>query len=536
MRENKTNKLCRAVLIGGAAFCATSAGLAPVRAAPQPIAITENGVAYGTGAGGEDRFLGLRYAQPPVGALRWQPPQRVAAGFGLIDATQFGPHCPQIASPFGVASTTEDCLFLNVYAPAREVSFATTHPRPVMVWIHGGAFVTGESDDYDPVRLVTQGGVIVVTINYRLGALGIFAQGALDAEQHPAANYGLLDQQAALAWVKRNIAGFGGDPGNVTVFGESAGGLSVFSNLVSPGASGLFDAAIIESGAYSLTLPTLPAAETQGAALADAVGCANQTAACLRAVPVETLLAHATSGTSTVPVVDGTVLPLSINTALAGGQINRVPVMDGSNHDEGRLFIALDFDLTAAGPLADSAYPAVVAATYGAQAAPAILAQYPLASYGGSAPNAADLATSAITTDATFACPARTADAALSLSVPTYAYEFNDEAAPEGNLPPVSFPYGATHATELQFLFNLRTTPGVAVTPLSAAEQTLAASMVQYWTAFARLHAPAASGLPTWPRYAVASDLFQSLAPSAITPESTFAAEHDCAFWTPAVR
>jgi para-nitrobenzyl esterase len=510
----------------------------PARAAVPPVALTENGVVYGTTAGGEDRFLGLRYAQPPVGALRWQPPQRLAPGFGLINGTQFGPHCPQPPSPFGIASTTENCLFLNVYAPPREIAFATRHPRPVMVWIHGGALVTGESDDYDPVRLVSQGGVIVVTINYRLGALGFLAQPALDAEGHAAANYGTLDQQAALAWVRRNIAGFGGDPANVTVFGESAGGLSVLSNLVSPGAAGLFEAAIVESGTYSLTLPALAAAEAQGTALADAVGCTDQAAACLRAVPVATLLAQealaVTTANSVTPIVDGTVLPLAIGTALASGRFNRVPVMNGSNHDEGRLFAAVDFDLATGAPIPDAEYPAVVATLFGGlQAAVVIVPQYPLAGYGGSAPYAADLATSAITTDAVFACTARAADAALSRYVPTYAYEFNDENAPEDFLPPVSFPsYGATHASEIQFLFNIRERPGTPA--LTAAEQGLAADMVGYWTAFARTHAPAALGLPSWPRYDGMSDLFQSLVPPAPAPESNFAAEHDCAFWTPA--
>jgi len=533
MREQPRPKLRRGpgrrrvLLLGAAALCAASAGfVAPARAALPPVALTENGVVYGTASGGEDQFLGLRYAQPPVGQLRWRPPQPLSHGLKLINGTQFGSHCPQPASPFGIASTTEDCLFLNVYAPARPFAFATA-PRPVMVWIHGGALVTGESDDYDPVRLVTQGNVVVVTINYRLGALGFLAQPALDGEGHPAVNYGLLDQQAALRWVKRNIAGFGGDPGNVTIFGESAGGLSVLSNLASPHARGLFEAAIVESGAYALTLPTLGAAEAQGTAFAAAVGCGDQSAACLRAVPVAQVLAHGAANVTTV--VDGTILPLSIGTALSSGRFNRVPVMNGSNHDEGRLFTALSFDLVR-GPLGAGAYPTAVAAAFGAQAAPAILAQYPLANYGN-ASSAPDLAISAIQTDAEFACPARAADAFLSRYVPTYAYEFNDEGAPEDFLPPISIPYGAAHASEIQFLFNIRALPGTpALTP---AEMNLAAAMVRYWTQFAGSHTPGASGLAYWPRYDVASDSFQSLVPPAPAPERDFAAEHDCAFWTP---
>jgi para-nitrobenzyl esterase len=207
-------------------------------------------------------FLGIRYAQPPVGELRWQPPQPATTITRKADA--FGPHCPQVASPFGTPSTSEDCLFLNVYKPLDTISRHSHYP--VMVWIHGGSLVLGESDDFNPAHLVKQG-VIVVTINYRLGALGFLAHPSLDAEAHPGVNYGLLDQQAALKWVKDNIAGFGGDPRNVTMFGESAGGQSVLSNLVSPGARGLFARVINQSGAYSLILPTLAQAEAQGVLL-----------------------------------------------------------------------------------------------------------------------------------------------------------------------------------------------------------------------------------------------------------------------------
>lgn len=494
--------------------------------AETPIAATEQGIVYGKTLNGENQFLGLRYAQAPTGAQRWQPPQPLSQRFVLLNGTQFANHCPQNASPFGVAGTTEDCLFLNVYTPPGRVAFAA-RPRPVMVWIHGGALVTGESDDYDPVRLVTQGDVVVVTINYRLGALGVLAQPALDAEGHLAVNYGLLDQQAALRWVRRNIAGFGGDPSNVTIFGQSAGALSTLSNIASPLSQGLFQGAIVESGAYSLTLPTLAAAEAQGIALATALGCTEQSAACLRAVPVEQILAHQAASITTV--VDGKILPLSIGTALSTGQFNRVPVMNGSNHDEGRLFTALAFDL-AGGPLTAAAYPAVVGAVFGAQAAAAIVAQYPLADYG-TASNAPDLAFSAIQTDAEFACSARAADVFLSGYVPTYAYEFNDANAPQDNLPPVTFPYGATHANELQFLFNLRSL--APLPPLSTDELTLAGSMVKYWTNFAHSHTPNSAGVPYWPGYSKSSDVFQSLVAATPVQETNFSAAHRCGFWTP---
>ena len=207
-----------------------------------------------------------------------------------------------------------------------------------MVWIHGGALVTGESNDYDPAGLVRRG-VIVVTINYRLGALGFLAHPALAARPGgPSGNYGLMDQQAALRWVQRNIGAFGGDPRNVTIFGESAGGLSVLSQLASPGARGLFSRAIVESGAYNLTQAPLATAEAAGEAFAAKAGCASQTAACLRSLPVSTILDNEDFSGYT-PDIDGRVLTQSLKTAFASGQFNRVPVINGTNHDEWRLFV-----------------------------------------------------------------------------------------------------------------------------------------------------------------------------------------------------
>ncbi len=267
----------------GAAATAAAAGhhisaAANRDASTAPVAFTADGAVRGTVAGGTDEFLGIPYAAPPVGPLRWRPPQPADRWHGVRDATTFAPHCPQQASPFGVASVSEDCLYLNVFAPA---GGRPGGGRPVMVWIHGGALVTGESDDYDPAKLVSNG-TVVVTINYRLGALGFLAHPALaDRPGGPSGNYGLMDQQAALRWVQRNIRQFGGDPRNVTIFGESAGGLSVLSQLDSPGADGLFQRAIVQSGAYNLTQTPLATAEAAGEAFAATAGCASQTAACL---------------------------------------------------------------------------------------------------------------------------------------------------------------------------------------------------------------------------------------------------------------
>ena len=221
-----------------------------------PVAGTANGAVRGLANGAVDEFLGIPYAAPPVGALRWQPPQPAASWSGVRDATRFAPHCPQSPSPFGQPSTSEDCLFLNVFTPRHQ--HAGSH-FPVMVWIHGGALVTGESNDYDPTALA-EDGVTVVTINYRLGALGFLAHPALADANGQSGDYGLMDQQAALRWVRCNIASFGGNPRNVTIFGESAGGLSTLSQVASPQARGLFERAIVESGSYNLTQAPLASA------------------------------------------------------------------------------------------------------------------------------------------------------------------------------------------------------------------------------------------------------------------------------------
>lgn len=513
------------------AVLAAAAASGPAARAADPAAETEYGRVVGTERSDVRRFLGIRYAAPPVGDQRWQPPRPPAAEAGEIQAKQFANHCPQNASPYGLASTTEDCLFLNVYAPARAGRGESGDRQlPVMVYIHGGSLVVGESDDYDPTRMVTEGDVVVVTVNYRLGALGFLAQPALDAEGHPAANYGVLDQQEALGWVRRNIAAFGGNPLNVTIFGESAGGVSVLSHLASPASTGLFNRAIVQSGAYGLRLPTLAQAEEQGNAFAAGLGCtgdpsAAETAACLRQVPVEQILATNSSAPSgPVTIVDGTVLPLSFNTAFRTGAFNQVPVINGSTHDEYRLFVASGFDLTPAGPLTAERYTALVSTAYGADAA-AVLAAYPVENYPSP-----DLAYAALATDAVFACTGLALSGWLSDYVPTWAYEFNDPDAPEAFLPPVSFPYAAAHASELQYLFDIRKLPG---TPeLNEDQQRLARGMVRHWTRFAHNGRPGGgASAPAWPRFRQASERIQSLEPPMPETKTGFSAHHHCDLW-----
>src|SRR5437764_1682918 len=481
-------------------------------AAKAPVVTTAGGAVRGQAVAAGDEFLGIPYAAPPVGALRWQSPRPAAPWPGVRAATSYAPHCPQPSSTFGLASTSEDCLYLNVFSPAKNKA----QSLPVMVWMHGGSLRTGESNDYNPAGLVRDG-VVVVTINYRLGALGFLADAALASRPGgPSGNYGLMDQQAALRWVQRNIRGFGGNPRNVTLFGESAGGLSTLSQLVSPGARGLFQRAIVESGSYNQTQQSLATAEAAGQAFATKAGCAGNTASCLRALPVSTILANE-DPVGYTPDVDGVVLRQSVKTALASGQFNRVPVMIGTNHDEYRLFVAI-FALIGAKVTAAN-YQNMIANTLNvpATAAAAIAARYPLSHFPSPA-----VALGAVGTDAIFACHALSFDESLSRYVPTYAYEFNDENAPELFLPPVGFPYGAAHASELQYLFSQTAVPHPA--ELTAAQPQLAAAMKQDWTAMAKAGVPAAS----WPRFTPARQRMLSLVPPRPQVETNFSAPHQC--------
>jgi para-nitrobenzyl esterase len=530
-----------ALLLGGA--LALAAPVAPSLAASTLVSAPD-----GTFQGKLDttntvrQFLGIRYAQPVTANLRWKPPQPVTRSFATQDATQFGNHCPQRFTPFGNATLTEDCLFLNVYAPNGNGNGNDGNNgdggngRAVMVWIHGGALAVGESNEFDATKLV-QRDVVVVTINYRLGALGFLAHPALTAESpdRTSGNFGFQDQQAALKWVQRNIRAFGGNPEKVTVFGESAGGLSTFVNLVSPTARGLFHRAIVESGAYLLSPPTLAQAEAAGTNFAGAVQC-NQTnpadvLTCLRALSVSTILG--VSSFSPAPNIDGKLLTQSIASALANGQFNRVPLMNGTNRDEWNLFVALNFDLTGH-PVTAATYPLAIAATIQvpptSPAVALVQAQYP----GGNFPSY-DEAVGALGTDAIFACTAHFADELASAFVPTFAYEFNDRNAPQNFLPPVTFPYAAAHAAEIQYLFPFANPSQIGLklpqTPLNASQLQLSDKMVGYWTQFARSGDPNGHGAPQWEQFSLGRQAMLSLVPPAPATELNFATVHQCAFW-----
>src|SRR5580700_1803378 len=396
-----------------------------------PILRIDGGAVRGAAVSGVDEFLGLPYAAPPTGALRWRPPQPPAAWDGVRDATQFGPSCPQPPSPFAPpAPFSEDCLYLNVYTP----TLRRDRDRPVLVWIHGGGFTVDGARNYDGSKLAADG-VVVVTINYRLGALGFLAHPALAARPGGAAgNYGLMDQQAALRWVQRNIARFGGGPDNVTIAGQSAGGLSVLAQLVSPGARGLFQRAIVQSGTFALNQRPLAVAEAAGETFATAVGCADQSAACLRNAPVSDLVAK--FGVEIPGVVDGSVLTQPIGTALARGQFARVPVINGITHDEELVFVAglgltvsQGTNIPLAAPLSSSGnYQTDIVHALGVSPAraAAIANEYPLSAYPSPV-----VAFSLLVSDASFACPALQVDRwTAARGVPTYAYQFNDDSAP----------------------------------------------------------------------------------------------------------
>jgi para-nitrobenzyl esterase len=420
-----------------------------------------------------------------------------------------------------------------VYTPARtgnDMGSRGQRGRPVLVWIHGGGLTEEAGRNYDPAKVAADG-TVVVTINYRLGALGFLAHPALASRPGgPSGNHGLMDQQAALRWVQDNIARFGGDPHNVTIAGQSAGGLSVLAQMVSPGARGLFSKAIIESGSFALNQQPLADAEASGEAFAAQTGCPDQTAACLRHLPVSAL---ASPNYVVIPgVVDGRVLTEPIGTALAAGRFARVPVLNGTNHDEERIFVSIGLTVSQGTdvPIADQPvnpgnYQANISAALGVPAARAaeIAAEYPLTAYPFPW-----VAFSTLVGDASFACPALQIDHETSQRAPTYAYEFNDDTAPPIFTGPLLPPPVATHESELQYLFDL---PNAHVpTPLNPGQQALAASMQAAWAHFAATGNPATAAAP-WPSFGAGSAKMMSLIPPQPQLETDFAARHHCAFW-----
>jgi para-nitrobenzyl esterase len=516
------------ITVSGAtvAEAAVDVAAAPAHSAAAPLVTVEGGVVRGTFAHGVYAFRGLPYAAAPVGNLRWRPPRAPAAWDGVRDVTQYGASCPQAPSPFVPSGPqSEDCLFLNVSTP-------TLRPdgnRPVLVWIHGGGLTQDAGRNYDGFKLAADG-IVVVTLNYRLGALGFLAHPALASRPGgPAGNYGLMDQQAALRWVQRNVPAFGGNPHDVTIAGESAGGLSVLAHLVSRGSRGLFQRAIVQSGAFALKQQSLADAESAGETFAAAAGCPDQTAYCLRHLPLSDLVVP---GAAIPGVVDGKVLTESIGTALAGGRFARVPILDGVNHDEERIFVAIGLPVSGGRnvrvpvPVTPENYQSDIATAFGAspERAATIAAEYPLAAYPSP-----DAAFSTLVGDANFACPALQLDRWTSRLVPTFAYQFDDDNAPHRFTPPGFLPPVATHGDELQYLFNLPGAPFPG--PLDADQQALAATMRAAWAIFAASGDPSTAAL-SWPSTGGADRAqVMSLATPQPQLESDASALHHCTFW-----
>jgi para-nitrobenzyl esterase len=538
-------------LASGAAMtlaCLALAGAAIARPADGPRVQTTNGPVRGFIAEGIAQYLGIPYAAPPVGDLRWRPPQPAAAWQGERDATKFAPTCAQITELgvfAGPANANEDCLYLNVFTA--DPTARGKKLKPVLMWIHGGGLVDGESNDYDASWLVKKGmagDTVVVTINYRLGLLGYFAHPALDAEGHNFANYGLMDQQAALQWIRANIEKFGGDPNNVTVGGQSAGSTSTAANVISPLAKGLFGRAIFESGPL-LTVTPLSYAEQTGTNFGVAAGCpadaSPQTAACLRSIAVPAILnlqgTPAANGPYVIGlIVDGTVLPVPGDVAWSTGQYTHMPIINGTVHDEGAFTVSINEYFY--GPLTADQYTAKINAGFGGSAyiggpayppgtAAAVLAQYPASAYPSPS-----LAWVAQSSDAT-ACRMRHLSHLLAGQVPLYAYEFEDKNAP-WYFPPLSFPHGAAHTIDIQFLFkNWHGGPLGIPGTLSPQEKQLSDRLLDDWTSFMYSGDPNLVGNKPWPKFTQAKQSYyaEDVPQDYLIPDAQLATDHNCAFW-----
>jgi para-nitrobenzyl esterase len=509
-----------------AALVAATAIVAPASAhAHGPVAKTDTGAVRGFTADGADKFLGIPYAAPPVGARRWRPPVPAARWHGVRDATSYGSRCPQLPSSNGAGSENEDCLYLNVFRPERRHDRG--HRAPVLVFIHGGGLVNGSGDQHDGALMARTNGIVVVSLNYRLGVFGFLAHPALSAEASDDASgdYGVLDQQAALRWVHRNIAGFGGDPRRVAIAGESAGGWSVCAQLASPLTRGLFSAAAIQSGSCAST--PLKDAEAAGTTFASGLNCTD--AACLRRLTVHDLLAATAGAQSTSITSGGRELPIAPTDAIASGHFNRVPVINGSNHDEGRTFAQ---DLT---DLDEQQYEAFVQSLFGAQA-PEVLEQYPFSAFPS--PYTSAYAIGAIWTDSGFiggigGCGALGLDQQLARWTRTFAYQFDDRNAPGLNHNHPGYMWGAGHAMELAYMWPSFDNGIPLAAQFTPAQERLSQEMVRYWGALARFGAPAVPFQARWPAYRPGGEL-ESLRPGGATrpiAESEYRAQHKCDFW-----
>jgi len=466
------------------------------------LAKTSCGDYQGNDRGNSWSFLGIRYAAAPNGPLRWRSPESPACPSGTVTANAYAPVCPQLDRDSGAPEGDEDCLALNVFTPK------STFPagrKPVLVFIHGGGNVVGSAREevvpgrllYDGAALAEASGNVVVTLQYRLGPLGWLVHPALDAEAPDtrSGNYALEDLVAALKWVRRDIAAYGGNSDRVMIFGESAGGVNVCALLASPAAAGLFTSATIESG--GCIADTRSTALTTGTTLADNVGCstASDIPTCLRSKTAAELLMALPPQVSIVgsqapyqPNVDGTLLPTAPLEAIRNGQHNRVPVVIGTNADETGRDVPLTFS--------EAQYQLVLTSTFPNPVVRAQVANlYSSASFGS-----ARRAYVALTSDLKFICPSRTIARALATAQtePVYRYFFIE--VPDA---PASSVYGAVHGLELLYVFGVLDIQGYSPT---AAEQSLSTSMQGYWGGMAANGTPSAAGAPAWTPYEAGRD------------------------------
>ncbi|HEX7382165.1 MAG TPA: carboxylesterase family protein [Nevskiaceae bacterium] len=482
---------------------------------------TTKGQVRGVEDGPVIKFLGIPYAAPPVGALRFRAPEPRAAWSGVLNADKPGPLCPQNAGAPGAQAQdrTEDCLYLNVWRPA-----GTVHDLPVLVYIPGGAFVLSGGSGINGSALAADQHVIVVTFNYRLGILGFLASPALDNGSADSGDYGIQDVGAVLRWVKDNIAAFGGNPDNVTLGGESAGALMTCMSAVSPDTRGLFQKMIVQSGPCAFNWPKLQAQyrpeEEVLAALHCDVGSPQQVAACLRSpklTAADFLNAQKSLGRRIMwgPSVGGSVLPEQPATAIGSlptlmGFV-KYELIPGFYSFQGKLGDGTP------NPANETEYLSALETQFGAHAS-AVAQEYPLDRY-----RTGNLALNTITADKpgvlgictdvkTFGIAQRSGKA------PLYAYEFDDPNAP----PVLGGQGGPVHVSNQQYVFPHR--------PLPAASQSLSERMIAYWGNFIRDGNPNGEGLARWPRYEAPADVLQ-LVPYAIRPGIDVNAAHHCMFW-----
>ena len=498
-------------------LAASALAAAPVYADEGAVVRTAYGAVRGEVTADHRIYQGVPYAAPPSGELRLRAPRPPASWDGVLDATRRMPRCPQTyVWPEGTPPRfdgAEDCLYLNLHVPR-----GATGKLPVMVFLHGGN--SGAGSQYDPRRITGPGGVIVVTINYRLGALGFLRHESL--RDPYAGNFALADQQAALRWVRTNIDAFGGDSRNVTLWGESYGGFSVCAQLASPAARGLFDKAIVQSASCGNSLVSRAEADRRGRRAVESLGCAGaaDVAACLRAVPVERIaalpntLTHQRDIAAAMPwfYTAGTaVLPLQPIDAARVGLGSQVPLLQGGTRDEMRGVIAevLRIEET---PLTDQRYREIVDGFYG-RAAGRVYERYSTARYG-----TPSLALATLQTDegrAVGTCGQVAYDEVHKRRSPVYAYEFaEDSGVVEGDLP-----LGASHGDDIPLFFDSYWDAPAAS---SMMDSDLSVELIGRWTAFAR------SGRPGWQAYRSGDAL--SISSQHVGPVNV-ARTHQCAFW-----